>query len=114
VVAVNPGVEAALMEARARVLHDLTVTACDTAPCVDVLDDAVAARRRWLEPWPDGADYVACLVAQDVQEGLLTRVGRWPTCPYHDGHALHVEPDLGADPRWVCVDQGAVAEIGRL
>jgi hypothetical protein len=113
----------ALLVARARLLHDLTAYGMDTAPTVSVLDEVVIARRWWLEQWPDGAAYVACLVAQDVQEALLETVGRWPLCvrPHDESeqalapHELRVTPDLGDDPHWVCEEDGAVvAPVGDL
>ncbi len=106
----------ALLEARARVLHDLVARGCDTAAAVSLLDDAVTARRWWVEQWPAGAAYVTCLVAQDVQEVLLEPVGRWPACTvaHQDrgdtdpGHELRVAPDLSEDPHWVCEAAGVV------
>lgn len=114
-----------LLEARARVLHDLATCGLDTAPVVSVVDEVLTARRWWVDQWPDGAQYLACLVAQDVQEALLARVGRWPLCRLrhdqrsHDAepqpHELRVSPDLGADPHWVCEERGVVvAPIGAL
>jgi hypothetical protein len=108
-------VDEALLEARARVLHDLTSCGCATPAIVDLVDESVAGRRWWLDQWPDGAPYVACLVAQDVQEAMLEHVGRWPACPRHGEHELLVQPDLGEDPRWVCpVDDTVVAALGHL
>jgi hypothetical protein len=107
--------EAALAEARARVLHDLSATLPTTPVVIDVLDVAVRDRRVWAEPWPEGADFVTCLVAQDVQEALTRSVGRWPQCRVSGEHTLHVEPDLGDDPHWICEDCAAVvAPIGGL
>lgn len=111
-----------LLEARARVLHDLAARGLDTAETVSVLDAALAARRWWVDEWPDGARYVVCLVAQDVQDALLDRGGRWPLCrAVHDPddepdrHELRVAPDLGEDPHWVCEEGGAVvAPVGGL
>ena len=113
----------ALFAARARVLRDLAFYGLDTGPTVSVVDEVLTSRRWWLEQWPDGAAYVACLVAQDVQEALLESVGRWPLCARdHDDldehvtpHELRVFPDLGEDPHWVCREDGAVvASIGDL
>jgi hypothetical protein len=107
----------ALYDARARVLHDLCAAGCDNAHAVDLVDDALSRRRWWVEQWPEGAAYVAGLVAQDVQEAMLDVAGRcWPDCPRHDDdHELRVEPDLGADPRWVCERDGStVARLGHL
>ena len=82
---------------------------------IDILDAAVRDRRRWVEPWPEGAAFLTCLVAQDVQESLSASVGRWPRCRMSGDHTLHVEPDLGDDPHWVCEDCSAVvAPIGGL
>ena len=60
-----------LFEARARVLHDLAARGLDTAAVVSVVDEVVTARQWWVDEWPDGAAFVTCLVAQDVQEALL-------------------------------------------
>ncbi|MFD7648664.1 hypothetical protein ACFV5M_13550 [Streptomyces albidoflavus] len=107
--------EQALHTARAAVLADLGVRSAEEA---DLVEDAVAGRRWWVEQWPEGAAYVTGLVAQDVQDALLERVGRWPLCPVcgdEDPHALDVEPELGEDPHWVCGKAGAViAPVGSL
>lgn len=76
-------------------------------------------RRWWVEQWPEGAEFVAGLVAQDVQDALLERYGRWPLCPAcspeDEPHALDVEPELGPDPHWVCTKAAvAVAPVGAL
>jgi len=113
----------ALFAARARVLCDLGAYGMDTAPIVSVLDEVLTTRRWWLDQWPDGAAFVACLVAQDLQEALLESVGRWPMCarPHIDPddtvapHELRVSPDLGEDPHWVCEEDGTVvASLGAL
>ncbi len=113
----------ALLEARARVLHDLVACGLDTATTVSVVDEVVTARQWWVDEWPDGAAFVTCLVAQDVQEALLESVGRWPLCarPHIDPddvvapHELRVAPDLGEDPHWVCEEDGTVvASVGAL
>ena len=65
---------------------------------IDTLDAAVSERRAWVEPWPEGAAFLTCLVAQDVQEAIAPAVGRWPRCRTNGDHTLHVEPDLGEDP----------------
>ncbi len=112
----------ALLEARARVLHDLAARGLDNAATVSVVDEVLTARRWWVDQWPDGAPFVACLVAQDVQEALLEQVGRWPLCTAtHDPedeaaeHELRVSPDLGEDPHWVCEEVGVVvAPVGAL
>ncbi len=107
--------EAALGDARARVLHDLSATLPTTPHVIDALDTAIRERRNWVEPWPEGAAFLACLVAQDVQEAIAPAVGRWPRCRTNGDHTLHVEPDLGEDPSWVCEDCSAVvASIGEL
>ena len=112
-----------LLEARARVLHDLAARGLDTADVVSVVDEVVTARQWWVDEWPDGAAFITCLVAQDVQEALLDQVGRWPLCPVvHDPeddepspHELRVAPDLGEDPHWVCEEGGmVVAPVGAL
>lgn len=112
----------ALLAARALVLHDLAAYGMDNATTVSVVDSVLTERRWWVEQWPAGAAYVACLVAQDVQEALLESVGRWPMCRgAHDDegdvapHELRVAPDLGEDPHWVCEEEGAVvAPVGAL
>ena len=111
----------ALLEARARVLHDLAARGLDNAATVSVVDEVLTARRWWVDQWPDGAPFVACLVAQDVQEALLDSTGRWPLCRAdHTGddvpeHELRVTPDLGEDPHWMCEESGTVvARVGAL
>lgn len=112
----------ALYVARALVLRDLGADGWHDAAVVDMVEDAVAARRWWVQQWPAGAAYVGGLVAQDVQEAMLAGLGRWPSGPLHNGefaepppHQLHVQPELGPDPRWVCEQQRAVvAPLGRL
>ncbi|SED48356.1 hypothetical protein SAMN05216532_4693 [Streptomyces sp. 2231.1] len=96
--------EQALHAARALVLADLVAREVAEADVVSLVEDAVAQRRWWVEQWPQGAAFVAGLVAQDVQDALLERYGRWPLCPVcgsGDPHALDVEPELGPDPHWV-------------
>jgi hypothetical protein len=115
----NGAVTDALLSARALVLHDLVARGMDSARTVSIVDDVLAERRWWVEQWPDGAAYVACLVAQDVQEALLENVGRWPLCALpHDEdepHELRVTPDLGEDPQWICEEHGCVvAAVGGL
>ncbi|TXS54160.1 hypothetical protein [Streptomyces sp. t39] len=113
----NP-LEQALHAARAMVLADLAARDVADADVVSLVEDAVTHRRWWVEQWPDGVAYVTGLVAQDVQDALLERYGRWPLCPVCDAgdpHALEVEPELGTDPRWVCTKAGAVvAPVGGL
>jgi hypothetical protein len=116
----NGAVTDALLSARALVLHDLGARAMDSARSVSIVDDVLSERRWWVEQWPDGAAYVACLVAQDVQEKLLEDVGRWPLCglPHEEDdepHELRVTPDLGENPHWVCEEHGCVvAPVGAL
>ena len=110
---------ALLFDARARVLADLEARNRATPSAVSALEDAVSARKWWAEQWPEGAVYVAGLVAQDVQDALFDTVGRWPVClSCEDGpvHALHIQPDLGGpDPLWVCEETGEpVAALGAL
>jgi hypothetical protein len=105
--------------ARANVLADLGARGLTTPGAVTLLDEACSERKWWLEQWPDGAPYIAGLVAQDVQDALADRFGRsareglWPVCTRcGDGpvHALHIEPDLGGpEPHWVCEESGATA-----
>lgn len=110
--------EQALHAARARVMADLIAREVAEADVVSLVEDAIAQRRWWVEQWPDGVAYVAGLVAQDVQDALLERYGRWPLCPVcgsGDPHALDVEPELGPDPHWVCPKAGVkVAAVGSL
>lgn len=107
------------MAARALVLHDLETTGAADVDAVDALEAAVSTRRWWAEQWAEGAVYVAGLVAQDVQDALLDRAGRWPlcrACDETDPHALYIHPELGGpDPTWVCETSGiAVARLGGL
>lgn len=110
--------EEALHTARALILADLEAMDVAQADIVSLVEEAVAHRRWWVEQWPEGAAYVTGLVAQDVQDALLERYGRWPLCPLcgaSDPHALDVEPPLGEDPHWVCAKAGsAVARVGEL
>ncbi|WP_327682930.1 hypothetical protein [Streptomyces sp. NBC_00467] len=113
----NP-IEQALHTARSLVLADLAARDVADAAVVSLVEEAVTHRRWWVEQWPEGVEYVAGLVAQDVQDALLERYGRWPLCPVCDAgdpHALDVEPELGADPHWVCGKAGVVvARVGGL
>jgi hypothetical protein len=107
------------LQARALVLRDLEATGVAGPDVVSLLEEAVSQRRWWAEEWPEGSVYVAGLVAQDVQDALLDRVGRWPLCPVcdgHDPHALYVHPEIGGpDPTWVCERAGSrVAPLGGL
>ncbi|GAA0489404.1 hypothetical protein GCM10009544_58100 [Streptomyces stramineus] len=111
--------EQALHTARALVLADLVAGDAAQADVVSLVEDAVAHRRWWAEQWPEGVSYVVGLIAQDVQDALLERHGRWPLCPVctegGDPHALEVEPELGADPHWACTKQAVlVARVGSL
>lgn len=107
-----------MMTARALVLRDLEQTGVADAEAVSLLEETLSQRSWWLEQWPEGRDFIVGLVAQDVQDGLLERAGRWPLCPNCAGatHALYVDPDLGGpDPRWVCEEAGVVvAPVGGL
>jgi hypothetical protein len=110
----------ALLDARARVLADLTATGAADAKAVSLLEEALAERRWWAQEWPEGMPYVAGQVAQDVQEALFDAgVGRWPLCwmcgPDYKDHELRISPELGADPRWVCEESGQeMARLGEL
>ena len=110
----------AVYAARAVVLRDLQSTSIVDAVVVSLLEEAVTTRRWWAAQWPDGIEYVAGLVAQDVQDALLDDGERWPLCEACDEdaalHSLHIEPDLGGpDPVWVCEESGrAVAPLGNL
>lgn len=114
-----------IYEARARVLADLQARDLARADVVDLLDEACAQRRWWVEQWPGGAAYIGGLIAQDVQDALVDGygkadpAGRWPDCPLCDSrpaHSLHIEPDLGGpDPTWVCEESGTtIAGLGQL
>jgi hypothetical protein len=105
------GPEAALADAAQAVRRDLADPARDA-----LVDAALEHRRWWLAEWPDGAAYVVCLLAQDVQEAVhAAHDPDWPLCPEHRDHALFVEPDLGTDPFWVCHRTGLpVAAVGSL
>lgn len=104
-----------LRQARAAVAADLGDPRWD-----DALASAVEHRRWWLAEWPEGADYVLGLLAQDLQEAVHAEQPDWPlcreaSCPEVGRHALFVEPDLGADPFWVCHKTGLpVAAVGSL
>ncbi len=108
--------EAALHDARARVLADLAARGATDPRVVSLVEEAVTHRRWWVGQWPQGVPFVAGLVAQDVQDALLEHRGRWPLCPAcPQPHALEVEPELGADPHWVCAARGTVvAPVGGL
>lgn len=110
--------EQALHAARALVLTDLVAGDVAEADVVSLVEDAVTHRRWWVEQWPEGVDFLAGLVAQDVQDALLEKYGRWPLCPvcaHGEPHALDVDPELGPDPHWVCSEAGVrVAAVGGL
>ncbi|HEY0772652.1 MAG TPA: hypothetical protein VGD51_01115, partial [Nocardioidaceae bacterium] len=109
----------ALITARALVLHDLEATRAADPETVSALEAAVTTRRWWTSQWEEGKQYVAGLIAQDVQDALLEQIGRWPlcrACDHLDPHALYIHPELGGpDPTWVCETSGiAVAPLGSL
>lgn len=111
--------DAVLLDSRARVLADLEARQMATPVAVSALEESISARRWWVEQWPEGAQYVAGLVAQDVQDALFESVGRWPACDScEDGpvHPLYIHPELGGpDPVWVCEESGTtVAALGLL
>lgn len=111
----------AVLEARAAVLHDLDATGVADAAVVSLLEDAVSERRWWASQWEQGLPYVAGLIAQDVQDALLDRVGRWPlctACDQEEPHALYIHPELGGpEPTWVCevagIEVAALGQLGR-
>lgn len=107
-----------LFTARARVLADLEARRQASPTAVSALEESLTQRRWWADQWPEGAPYVAGLVAQDVQDSLFDDGTRWPVCVGCAGpeHSLHIEPDLGGpDPVWVCEEAGEeVAPLGGL
>jgi hypothetical protein len=111
-------VDEEVMRARALVLHDLEATGIADPEVVSLLEEAIASRRWWVSQWEKGCEYVAGLVAQDVQDGLLESRGRWPLCTQcEDGtHALYIHPEIGGpDPVWMCEVSGqVVAPLGTL
>lgn len=110
--------ERSLHAARALILADLEASDVAHADIVSLVEEAVSHRRWWVGEWPEGAAFVDGLVAQDVQDALLERYGRWPVCPVcvgSDPHALDVEPELGEEPHWVCAATSTVvARVGSL
>ena len=106
----------ALAAAGAALRSDLRATNCWTPASQAALAEALNGRRTWVEAWPEGAEHVPGLVAQDLQEALHERVDpSWPLCADHADHALFVEPDLGPDPFWVCEVSGLpIAPVGGL
>jgi hypothetical protein len=107
-----------IFAARALVLADLQARGQATPSAVSALEEAMSQRTWWAEQWPEGEQYVAGLVAQDVQDALFESIGRWPVCRDCDGpeHSLYIQPDLGGpDPEWVCEESGrAIAPLGQL
>lgn len=107
-----------LLGARARVLRDLSARRLTDPHTVSLVEDCVARRRWWLQQWEQGVAFVGGLVAQDVQDALFDEATRWPVCvgcanPVE--HSLVIEPELGADPHWVCPEGGGVvAALGEL
>ncbi|RBM17797.1 hypothetical protein [Streptomyces sp. PT12] len=114
----QPTSEEALHRGRALVLADLVADGVAGPEEVSMLEEAVSHRRWWCDQWPAGAAFVTGLLAQDIQDALLARHGRWPLCHACDAqepHALDVEPELGENPHWVCLVTGnAVAAVGSL
>ncbi|GAA2622627.1 hypothetical protein [Streptomyces axinellae] len=110
--------ERALHAARALILADLEAGDVARADIVSLVEESVSHRRWWVGQWPEGVAFVEGLVAQDVQDALLERYGRWPVCPVcvgADPHALDVEPELGEEPHWVCGKTSTVvARVGSL
>jgi hypothetical protein len=107
-----------LLAARALVLADLESCRLADPETVSALEESVSQRRWWVTQWPRGAEFVAGLVAQDVQDAIVDRLGRWPVCQRcadRDGHGLYIRPELGPDPHWVCEKSSAVvAPLGGL
>ncbi|MDQ3591841.1 MAG: hypothetical protein M3386_02945 [Actinomycetota bacterium] len=108
----------ALLQARAQVLHDLQARGLADADSVSILEAKLAERGWWVDQWAAGIAYVGGLVAQDVQDALHDRTERWPRClgcEVSVDHSLRVQPELGADPHWVCEESGTVvAPVGGL
>lgn len=104
---------AAAVEAARR---DLEASGRWDAAAADALAAATTERSWWLAQWPQGAEHLEGLLAQDMQEWVHDNVDHdWPQCPEHHDHALFVEPDLGPDPFWVCHRTGLpVAAVGSL
>lgn len=113
------GVDDLMLTARAAVLADLTARKQATPSAVDALEEALAQRQWWAEQWPEGREYVAGLVAQDVQDALFEAGLRWPLCLHcaeAPAHSLYIQPDLGGpDPMWICEESAqASAPLGHL
>jgi hypothetical protein len=105
------------IDTAARMLrNDLERTCGASSAAAVALETALAGRRTWVDAWPEGAEHVPGLVAQDVQEIIHASIDdRWPVCPEHLDHPLFIEPDLGPDPFWVCDRSGLpVAPVGGL
>jgi hypothetical protein len=105
-----------LAEAADAARHDLVVTGRLGDASEVGVQQSVEQRTWWLAQWPEGAQHVLGLVAQDVQEWVHDHVDSdWPLCPEHRDHALFVEPDLGPDPFWVCHKSGLpLCRVGEL
>lgn len=100
-------------------LADLQAGGLATPVTVSLLEDVIEQRRWWASQWPEGREYVAGLVAQDLQDALFDSGGRWPVChacPDLQEHSLYVSPELGGpNPVWVCEETATqMAELGRL
>jgi hypothetical protein len=108
--------EEAIAAAALMLRTDLDNTGLLSPATLAALDHVLAERRAWVDAWPDGAEHVPGLVAQDVQEAVHERIDPgWPRCPEHLDHPLFIEPDLGPDPFWVCYLSGLpVAPVGGL
>src|SRR4051794_20960329 len=109
----------ALLNARALGLPALEATPAANPTTACALEASVTTRRWWASQWEEGKQYVAGLVAQDVQDALLEDIGRWPlshACDETNPHALYIHPELGGpEPTWVCEHSGiTVAPLGRL
>ena len=96
--------------------HDLRATGRLDDLAEAAVSQSVETRSWWLSQWPEGAEHVLGLVAQDVQEWVHDNLDSdWPLCPEHLDHALYVEPDLGPDPFWVCHKSGLpLSRVGEL
>jgi hypothetical protein len=113
---VTSATEQALAGAAAAVRRDLEATGAWSGRARAQLAERTEQRRWWLSHWPEGAEHVPGLLAQDVQECVHETTDRlWPLCPEHRDHPLLVEPDLGPDAFWVCHRTGLpVAPVGGL
>ncbi len=110
---------ALLLEARALVLATCKPEAGGPRGCERARGRRLGARLVG-GPVPEGVQYVAGLVAQDVQDALFEAGVRWPLCHTcareATEHSVYISPDLGGpDPVWVCEVSGdVVAPLGRL